>query len=85
MDLNEEEINFEYEMKKDFMEKLEYIFQESTINLIINNKEIIYGKMEYSIGIISYEEFINPFPFNPKIKFDDEKDNTVMSLEIIKN
>ena len=80
MDLNEEENNFEYEMKKDFMEKLEYIFQESTINLIINNKEIIYGKMEYSIGIISYEEFIDPFPFNPKIKFDDEKDRNYKKL-----
>ena len=80
MDLKEKKNNIEYEMKKDFMEKVENVFQESTINLIINNKEIKYGKIEYSLGFINYEEFIKPFPSNPEIKFDNEKDKNYKKL-----
>ena len=79
MNLNEE-VNLENEMKIDFIEKVENILHESYINLIINNIEIKYNKIFNDKIVISYDDLINPFPNNPEIKFDEEKNKNYKKL-----
>ena len=63
------------EMKNEFLNKVKFALQRSTITLIINKeKKIEYKDIVYEKGAIAYEELINPFKENPEQKFDDDKD-----------
>ena len=62
-------------MKNEFLNKVKFALQRSTITLIINKeKKIEYKDIVYEKGAIAYEELINPFKENPEQKFDDDKD-----------
>ena len=74
------ETSMKSETKKVFIDRVENVLLGSTFNLTINNKEIRYGKMVSDKEVISYDELVKPFPDNPEIRFDDEKDKNYKKL-----
>ena len=80
-DPNENEVNMKKEMKKSFLNDVNYIFEKSTITLHINKEnKIEYKDIVHSRGNIAYNDLINPFQENPEIKFEEDTDENYKKL-----
>ena len=72
---NVKEFTIKSGVKEEFLDKVDNILKESTINLIINKeKKIEYKDIIHQKGKITYEELINPFKDFSREKFDINKD-----------